>query len=312
MKYIILLVTICIIIIFKNLVNILKYLRLYIYAKKQVLKLYKNRMIIQHNYLNNNFYKIFPKEKIRNINYKDFKNDYKVNIDKNLKNQYKIANLKNILPLMNKLYKEQNLLDYKLLNNIFKEILKHVHLNGKKINIEDCVILDMIMSEGGYFPGFHTDVYWNTFDDNHAFQIWYLLDNNEDKGNMFILPVNFVEQGTFLIIEKDKILVNAHGDVNLKKINYNEHIKSNIKYLDMKGGECLIFTKELYHMSDFRYVKNRININVRFALKDKNGMININTNKKSEYLKLVKNILLPCQNLKIKDNKIKLNRYELI
>ena len=65
-------------------------------------------------------------------------------------------------------------------------------------------------------------------------------------------------------------------------------------------------------MSDFRYVKNRININVRFALKDKNGMININTNKKSEYLKLVKNILLPCQNLKIKDNKIKLNRYELI
>ena len=41
MKYIILLVTICIIIIFKNLVNILKYLRLYIYAKKQVLKLYK-------------------------------------------------------------------------------------------------------------------------------------------------------------------------------------------------------------------------------------------------------------------------------
>ncbi len=40
-------------------------------------------------------------------------------------------------------------------------------------------------------------------------------------------------------------------------------------------------------MSDFRYVKNRININVRFALKD-NGMININTNKKSEYLKLVK------------------------
>ena len=80
----------------------------------------------------------------------------------------------------------------------------------------------------------------------------------------------------------------------------------------MKGGECFIFTKNLYHMSDFRNVKNRKNINVRFILKDKNGMININTNKKSEYLKLVKNILLPCQNLKIKDNKIKLNRYELI
>ncbi len=44
----------------------------------------------------------------------------------------------------------------------------------------------------------------------------------------------------------------------------------------MKKGECLIFGKNLYHMSDFRKSKYRYSINSRVIIKDSDGGIRFN------------------------------------
>jgi hypothetical protein len=233
------------------------------------------------------FFKIF--RNISNISIEQFDLNQKINADRNKINEYKIINLKNLLANAKKLQRFND--PAKHLKTLLSGILPHVHLKNRKLTIEDCVIVDLFVPKGSLFSKMHTDVEWDIFNKSDGFQVWYLIENDKPFGNMFILNTNHVKTPTNLIIKKNgKINQEPNGDINNNQsILLDESIRDDpMYYLDMKPGECLIFGRNLYHLSDFRDGHSRSAINFRVVIKDKDGGIPINTESKTYYLKLFK------------------------
>jgi hypothetical protein len=235
-------------------------------------------------YLHDNFNLIF--KNIENINSNTFSSNYKINADKNSINQYKIINI------IDDYYLAKNIVNNFDKNNNIKELLKlllpHVNVNGNNINIEECVIVDLLKSDVQSFPSIHTDIEWGIFDNSNGFQVWYLYENNENIGNMFILDTEYVIPSSYLYYYSDNTIIMREqcGDKIIKKFNNFNDINAKVKYLDMHKGECLIFGKNLYHFSDFRKSKYRYSINFRIIIKDSDGSIPINLTNNCSYNKL--------------------------
>ena len=212
---------------------------------------------------------------------------YKENI-----NEYAIINMQNDFVNESYNYKNKEWI-IKILKNIIKNNINY----NRNITIDDCVILDVINSTGGYYPRFHTDVEWFEFNNNDCFQVWYLIKNEYNKeGNMFIYDsenqnekytpsklyfsdiTNFyiesnILPGSLPVFLQD-ILKNI-TDSFKDKINIGKNDK--LKYLNIKQGDCFIFGKNLWHSSDWRKsFPNRKAINFRVIIKDKDGSINVN------------------------------------
>jgi len=68
-----------------------------------------------------------------------------------------------------------------------REILKKrlICADNVPITMDDCIILDIFRSNLTTFSNFHTDVEHSNFPD--AFNVWYLIENNDVAGNMFLL-----------------------------------------------------------------------------------------------------------------------------
>jgi hypothetical protein len=257
-------------------------------------------------YLINNFFKINPN--IENINYKNFENSKNINASNKSINQYKIINMID--------YKENinNVINHKDVNNNLYKILisclNHVNLDGQKINVNDCIICDLLYSNVQSFPFFYTDVEWGIFNKSNGFQVWYLLENNDSVGNMFLLETPEVLSSSYLAFNENNIkIIEQCSKKYIKDIqNYNN---SKMKYLNMKEGECLIFGQNTYHMSDFRKSKNRYAVNFRIIIKDSDGGIPININKKCLYSKNFLN-KIKIKNIKFENNKIYPNMFDLM
>lgn len=248
-----------------------------------------------NKYFYNNFTKIFPH--IKNINNENFNNTDSINADKNSINQYKIVNM------IDYKYLITNIINHKNVNESFYKILKslitHVNINGKKIDIDRCVFVDVLYSNLQSFPALHTDNEWGVFDKSDGFQVWYLYENDENIGNMYLLETDYVLPSSFLVYNEDGTVTmyDQCGDKEIKTFSDKTKLKADIKYLKMKSGECLLFGKNLYHMSDYRKSKYRYSVNFRVIIKDPDGGIPINMTNKCPYNTLFIN--------KIKNKKIK-------
>ena len=130
---------------------------------------------------------------------------------------------------------------------------------------------------------------------------------------MFLIDTEYVLPSTYLIYNEDNSVKmnNQCDDTNIKIYSNKNDLRPNTKYLQMKSGECLLFGKSLYHISDYRKSKYRYSVNFRVIIKDFDGGIPINSNKKCMYNW---NFINKIKNKKIKyvNGKIYPNMFDLL
>lgn len=230
----------------------------------------------QDKFLHANFNEIFKNYKITNINSNSFQDNYKINASRNSINEYKIIDLKKEYNYATNIVKNIN--QNENIYNIIKNLLPHINIDGRDINIDDIIVIDLLKSKiQGAFPFIHTDIEWTIFDNSDGFQIWYLYENEEDIGNMFLFDTKKIIPRSYVEYENNEtVLIRDVSSTKIIKTVTLDDIKPDIKYLNMMKGECLIFGKNLYHMSDFRKSKYRYSINFRIIIKDKDGGIPVN------------------------------------
>lgn len=194
-----------------------------------------------------------------------------ININRTIKNEYSLLDKNITNGLLNDLkhVTPSNV----TLDALINRVVKYIHFDGKPVNIDDLTILDVLTAPGNYFPFFHTDIEWGTFCNSNGFQIWILLEEDEEikpRGNMFIMETDIVEPAhTINILKKNEVSVVKLGrslffpDV-IKKYNSLDELDPKIKYLNAKIGEVFLMNPSVFHCSD-PIVKNstRRAINLR-------------------------------------------------
>jgi len=168
--------------------------------------------------------------------------------------------------------------------------LRHVASRGRrkpKVTMDDVIMFSDSWQPGGYYPHIHWDTDWYGFPEMEGFQLWYLLENHWEAGlgNMFMLdsaavkghdnPVRFeIRGGRVMMLEHP-----SAGDVSTRPEypqrsfgSLSEMGLRSVSYLDMKPGDCLVFSKRTLHMSDPRpylqgHAVTRHAINARVVLR---------------------------------------------
>lgn len=175
--------------------------------------------------------------------------------------------------------------------------LSKTNNNVFKFNKNNLVIMDVVDYPGTYFPSIHTDIEWNSIQ-NNGFQIWSLEkrhSNSNDIGNMFLYYNKYLFNkynglGICIRLENNKILIVKNCMLSeipgliinknyiLESMSINDFMKNTMKYyLKFNEGDCIAFNKNLLHSSDYR-IKNssRVSFNYRVVIKNKNKNIKIN------------------------------------
>ena len=183
--------------------------------------------------------------------------------------------------------------------------------------MDDLIYVDVLTAKGNYFPFFHTDIQWGTFKENDGFQIWVLLNEDEEikpRGNMFIMETDDVKKSTIIEVKKNGIEMLNNGSGYLfttivKKYKTLQDIKPNIKYLNAKVGEVFIMNSLVYHCSDPKIVySNRRALNIRILHKPKRELKIFSPNNnytkllinKYDLIKKDGNYLFSCDNKEMK------------
>ena len=178
-----------------------------------------------------------------------------ININRNEKNQYSLLDKSITNGILPQLKKRKP--DKKALNILLKRILNYIHLDGKKVNFDDLIYVDVMTIPGNYFPFFHTDIEWDTFNDSNGFQAWILLEEDEEikpRGNMFLLETDYVKNANIIKVLKNKVEITDNKSKFfpkvLKTFKSLKEISPKISYLNPKIGEVFIMNPLLYHCSD--------------------------------------------------------------
>jgi hypothetical protein len=125
---------------------------------------------------------------------------------------------------------------------------------------------------------------------------------------MFILDTPQVVPSTSLKFDKNAVRVHEQcSDIFLHDLDESVYT-DRMRYLNMSEGECLIFGKSLYHMSDFRKQSKRVCLNFRVIIKDPDGGVPVNLDYKCSYNNLFKKRIKKY----LRNGKIYLDRYELL
>ena len=179
------------------------------------------------------------------------------------------------------------------LKNIIKS--KKILVNNNPIDIKDCVIIYLTDTSIATYSEFHTDYIYSTFTGN-AFNVWYLIENNENYGNMFLLQsdeykkkytpcnIEYNYNGNLIPIYRSSHLEFATHWIPFykhKHIGYLNENRIKTTYTNIKNGECLIMTKHLMHRGDNRRNNNVKGFNFRVIIKNKDGSIDYNKYYKS-------------------------------
>jgi hypothetical protein len=149
--------------------------------------------------------------------------------------------------------------------------------------MSDCVIVDVFNTTLTQFNTFHTDIEYLNFNGN-AFNVWYLIENNEEYGNMFLLEspdykkeytpcflLDDIVNNNFPIMKQSFLgsMINDYDQIgNINKNNVK------ITYANLKNGECLIMSKHLLHRTDINRNKHFRGFNFRVIIKNEDGSIN--------------------------------------
>jgi hypothetical protein len=174
------------------------------------------------------------------------------------------------------------------LKNILKS--QKIIVNDKPIHIKKCVVMDIMDTSTATFSGFHTDYQYSTFTGD-AFNVWYLIENNENYGNMFLIesdeykkkytPCKFDYNYNDKLIPLCKM---SHLDFattfipfkTQTHIGYLNEDRVKVTYTNIKNGECLIMTKHLMHRGDDKRKNNVQGFNFRVLVKNEDGSIDYN------------------------------------
>jgi len=221
---------------------------------------------------------------------KDYKflTNYNKNIEINCPNQYTVLNF-NI---------DTSKSLHSMASNVLHNILKNkcVLVNNKPVNFKDCVLLDVLDIESINFNGFHTDTQYFTFTGS-AFNVWYLIENYENYGNMFILEsndykkkytpcsINYKEYniGDKKIPLQRLSYSNILGLTKVKNIGYLNKDNIKISYTNLKNGECIVMSKHLLHRGDHKRNNNVNGFHFRVLVKNEDGSIDYNKYYKPSY-----------------------------
>jgi hypothetical protein len=129
-----------------------------------------------------------------------------------------------------------------------------------------CVYYYCLMERGAYIPSAHWDTDWWMFPGAEAFQIWYLLENDDptNQGNMFLAdcssdvlapgepPCRLAIQPDGAVRKLTHTASSTKGEEILREFPNVDAAGISYSYLDMAPGECLVMSKRTIHMSDPR------------------------------------------------------------
>jgi|LauGreDrversion4_2_1035121.scaffolds.fasta_scaffold14138_3 hypothetical protein len=167
---------------------------------------------------------------------------------------------------------------------LFKKIIrsKKLHWNGKPIRSKDCVLYDLFLSGITKINSFHTDIEYSVVTGN-AFNVWYLIENNESYGNMFLLETDDYKKSYTPCLLRDEYkkdgipviqqsyIQNLTGRARELGILSKDTIS--ITYTNMKNGECLIMSQHLLHRTDLTRASSFQGFNFRVLMKNEDGSI---------------------------------------
>lgn len=280
--------------------KILLLLILFIYFTFQLLKLF-----IKYNEININYYcmhfiisgiNIVKNNIFQQIIYNLFNPTYKIKESP----LYSICKYRHIsLDKYNKQFEINCINEYTILKfNIHSKSLKNmaleclqnivnsqlICLNSIPIEMNECVIVDVFNTSLTKFNAFHTDIEYSNFTGD-AFNIWYLTENNEEYGNIFLLESSDYKKEYTPCFLKDydsnnyfpimkQSYINELVQNNHKQIGSMDKNNLKISYASLKNGECLIMSKHLLHRTDIDRNKNFRGFNFRVIIKNKDGSIN--------------------------------------
>ena len=180
------------------------------------------------------------------------------------------------------------------LKQMAKQCLKNILIsqkilvNNKPIHIKECVIMDIIDISTSTISGFHTDYEYSTFTGN-AFNVWYLIENCENYGNMFILESSdYKKKYTPCCINYKEYNI-KDKQIPLKEVSYLYELTNVVKntgylnidnikisYTNLKNGECIVMSKHLLHRGDDRRNDNVKGFHFRVLIKNEDGSIDYN------------------------------------
>ena len=226
------------------------------------------------NYLLDNFDAAFT----RNIPIETVGGEHtpRINAHSDAKNQYTLRDMHAFMPLVDCIRRRERFDES--LERFMPEVLKHVHVNGRVIGVGDVVLVDVLSPFGAYFPSIHTDIEFGAVPNCNGFQVWYLLVNPNPTGNMFILDTPQVQSHTYLDVQEDKTLIVSQCGDKVLRVADPSIRTDGLSYLNAKEGDCFIFGKSLYHMSDprnERHGNSRLAVNFRVIVRETDGGITL-------------------------------------
>ena len=205
--------------------------------------------------------------------------NYNKSIELDEINQYTVLNI-NIDYSMS-----LNMMAKTVLKNILKS--KNILINNKPVKFKDCIIVDVIDTSNITLVGFHTDVEYSYFTGN-SFNVWYLIENNENYGNMFILDSNDYKKiytpctvKNFDYGKKNNKInsIDLHNHSMFSKL-FNKKVGTlndfKVTYTNINNGDCLVMSKHVLHTGDNRRNNNVKGFNFRVLVKNKDGSIDYN------------------------------------
>lgn len=272
--------------------------------------------------------KILPiLESAEKISANSFCEELKVDASRSSLGNYKIIDLSQHTEALVDIYKNGGVDNIshqgcRILDNLISDILPYISVGGRDVNLDQCLYY-AFGGGGASIPQIHSDTDWLQFPDADGFQIWFLLENPEKTGNMFLVDTplqscndmpqcfDFKSDGT---VHREHLCVD-YQQVPINIFNSIDDCKFRFRYLDMKSGDCLLFSKRQLHMSDPRTVlqnnfSNRLAIYMRIIIKkDASSSIKFwpNHSYKNKY-KLINQLSKVCdENLNIN-----VDRYSMV
>lgn len=178
----------------------------------------------------------------------------------------------------------------KSLKKMAKECLKNILnsqkilLNKKSITLKDCIIVDVLETSLLKFNNFHTDLEYSNFTGN-GFNVWYLTENNENYGNMFLLETDEYKKeytpcflkdeykGNLIPVTSNTYLTNLIPSFikNTNTLGYINQNNIKVTYTNIKNCECLIMSKHVLHRTDLARKKMLKVLILELLLKIKMG-----------------------------------------
>lgn len=180
---------------------------------------------------------------------------------------------------------------------------KLVCLEDTPIQMKDCLVLDVLQSSISKFNHFHTDIEYCNFTGN-AFNVWYLIENPETFGNMFLAESDEYKMEytpCYLSYDYENGMIPVHRQsyfssvIHPPRVGYIREANLKITYTNINNGECLIMSPHVLHRTDLKRTSTLKGFNFRVILKNKDGSINY----KNTYSKIKPYHLWDQENQKI-------------